>query len=82
VSRWAFRKIGVGGRQCDVDVADVRAGAGAGIVLDRVEANPPQPLQHHVGDGALVARRARDRGEVAEELDDAVAGAHAGASTP
>ena len=43
---------------------------GAGVVLVDVEPEIAQVADDHVGDGALLARRARDRRELEEEVDD------------
>ena len=51
---------------------------GAGVVLVGVEPEVAQVAQHDVGDGALLARRARQRRELEEELERVVVlGGHA-----
>ena len=80
VSRCAQKKSGVaGGRRLEphVDVAHRRADLGAAAVLVRLEAEIAQIAQDDVGDGALLARRARDRGELEKQLEGAARRTHA-----
>ncbi len=43
----------------------------AGVVLDRLEAEPVQQFEHAVCDRPLVPRRAGNGSQLAEEVDDA-----------
>jgi hypothetical protein len=52
-------------------IAHASADPLARIVLDSLEAEPPQGRQHGIGDRPLAARRARDRRELEEELEGA-----------
>ena len=71
MSRCAQKKIGVppsprpGRRQSRFPI--VEPIAGAAVVLVDLEPERAQLREHAVGDRALLARRARDRGELEEE---------------
>ena len=53
----------------DVDVPHRRADGRAGVVLVRVEPEIAEIAEDAVGDGALLAGRARDGGELEEEVE-------------
>ena len=60
----------VGRRQRDVDVPHVGADLRPGVVLGRVEAEVAEEVERAVGDGPLTPRRARDRSQLAEQVED------------
>ena len=56
--------------QAAVDVADVRADLRARVVLVHRQAEIAQVADHDVGNRALLARRARERRQLGEKVDD------------
>ena len=57
-----------------VDVSHRRADRRTCAVLVRREAEIAQIAEHDIGDGALLARRARQRGQLEKEREDVVGG--------
>jgi len=53
-----------------VEIADVRADGAACLILVDRQAEVAEITDDCVGDGALVARRAGQRGQLGEEIDD------------
>ena len=66
------RQAGVARRlEATEEIAGRRADALTCVVLAHVQPEAAQVLGYAVGDGALLARWARQRGELREEVDDA-----------
>src|SRR5262249_56046377 len=62
-------RLALGGRlERGVEVAHRRADAASGVVLVRLEPAVAEVALHAVGNGALLSRRTRDRGELEEEI--------------